>query len=51
MLRKTIEKKGNSNFILIPKTFMEILGIKTKDKVSMKLVDNKIIIEAIPQKK
>ena len=49
MLIKTIEKKGTSNFVLIPKPFMDMLGLSTKDKVEVRMENDKIII--IPIKK
>jgi len=44
MLSKTITKKGTSNFVLMPKDFLENLGLKTGDKVDVRLDDGKIII-------
>ena len=40
-----LSKWGNSQGVLIPKSFCERLGIKPGDKVSVSLVDDKITIE------
>jgi antitoxin component of MazEF toxin-antitoxin module len=47
MLIKTIEKKGTSNFVLIPKVFLDCLGLSTKDKVEVRMENDKIIISPI----
>ena len=47
MLIKTIVKKGNSNFVLISKDFLDSLGIETGDKVITKLEGNKIVISPV----
>jgi antitoxin component of MazEF toxin-antitoxin module len=50
MLTKKINKIANSNYILIPNDFMKILNLKTKDTVSLKLENDKIIITAVNKK-
>jgi antitoxin component of MazEF toxin-antitoxin module len=47
MLTKRIEKKGNSNYILIPKTFLQLLNLKEKDEISISFENDKIIISPI----
>lgn len=47
MLIKSIVKKGNSNFILISKDYLDNLNLKTGDKVSVKLENDKIVIYPI----
>jgi AbrB family looped-hinge helix DNA binding protein len=44
MLSKTITKKGTSNFVLMPKDFLDNLGLKTGDKVDVKMEGDKIVI-------
>lgn len=49
MLTKRIVKKGCSNFVLIPKDFLDNLELVTGDTINMKLENSKIII--VPKKK
>jgi antitoxin component of MazEF toxin-antitoxin module len=49
MLIKKVVKRGDSNFILLPKDFLDMLNLKTGDDMSMLISDNKIIL--IPVKK
>lgn len=52
MLEKTIVKKGNSNYILISKDYLDNLNLKTGDKVQVILKDeNSIIIRPSRNKK
>ncbi len=49
LLKKKIVKKGTSNYVLIPKDFLDMFNVKLGDYVFLKVDNNTIIIE--PEKK
>ena len=51
MLTKRIVKKGCSNFVLIPKDFLDNLDLVTGDSIKMKLENSQIIIVPIKKEK
>lgn len=47
MLKKKIARKGSSDFVLIPKTFLENLNLTSGDEINIKLDNGKIVISPI----
>ena len=45
--RAVIRKWGNSQAIRIPKNYLDSLGIKENDPVSLSLEDNSIVIKKV----
>lgn len=51
MVFESIAVVGERGQITIPKTIREIGGIKAKDKVTVKIEDDKIVVEKVLTKK
>jgi len=47
MLIKTVVKRGNSNYILMDQTLLDIANLETGAKVSVTFEDGKIILTPI----
>lgn len=47
MLTKEIVKRGDSNYILIPKSLLNMLNLQRGDEVSLLIEDNRIVISPV----